>query len=152
MTVLQGEVDPALDGCELVLLDPVLCVCYKYCCSLDTPLAEGTLETIVFSANQTNGPWQATVGVSHVILSINYTNSCYFKAVVWNLSSLWLIRVHLPPPLIPKCPLLICCWELSWSKPVRNKNVLGHKFLALIWKFKLVTAFLLVALWGFIRN
>lgn len=52
MTVLRREVDSALDGHELAPLDPVLCVWYRYCCSLDSPL----LVAIVFSANQTNSP------------------------------------------------------------------------------------------------
>lgn len=39
MTVVWREVNHALDASELVPLDPVLCICYKYCCSLDILLA-----------------------------------------------------------------------------------------------------------------
>lgn len=56
--MLWREVDCALDASELVPLDPVLCICYQYCCSLAILLAEGMLRTIVFSENQTTAPWQ----------------------------------------------------------------------------------------------
>lgn len=56
-----------LDASEVVPLDPVLCICYKYCCNLVILLAECMLQMIVFSENQTNGPRQVTVDVSHVV-------------------------------------------------------------------------------------
>lgn len=56
-----------LDAPELIPLDPVLCICYKYCCSLNILLAECMLQMIVFSENQANGPWQVTVDASHVV-------------------------------------------------------------------------------------
>jgi len=80
--MLQGEVGPALGRHELAPPGPVLCICYKYYCSLDIPLADGMLETIVFSADQTDGPWRVTVGVSRVVISINYTNSCSVKMFI----------------------------------------------------------------------
>lgn len=67
MTVPWREVDHALDATKLVPMDPVLCICHKCCCSLDILLAECMLQTVIFSENQTNAPWQVTVAISRVV-------------------------------------------------------------------------------------
>lgn len=84
MTVLQKEVHLALAGLDANVHPQILFYAFatEYFCSLDIPLAEGMLEMIVFSANQSHGPCQVAVGVSHVILLINYTDSCSSKIFV----------------------------------------------------------------------